>query len=154
MPLRKPKRFSLETAFEWLLALLGMVVMTVSLSYGFGTLRKAGPGLYPFLIGLFIFVFSAALLVWKSRSGGPSAPFPREGQKTLLLMSGVFCLWILLMPILGYVVVTLLVTYAFCRIMRLEGWWKPLSVSAGTALFIYLLFDYWLYIDLPRGFLG
>ncbi len=34
------------------------------------------------------------------------------------------------------------------------GWWMPLAVSGGTALFIYLLFDYWLYIDLPRGILG
>jgi len=69
-------------------------------------------------------------------------------------MVAVFCPWILMMPLLGYVVVTLLATYAFCRIMKLEGWWKPISVSAGTALFIYLLFDYWLYIDLPRGFWG
>jgi hypothetical protein len=38
--------------------------------------------------------------------------------------------------------------------MKLEGWVKPLAVSAGTALFVYLLFDYWLYIDLPRGLLG
>ena len=58
------------------------------------------------------------------------------------------------MPLLGYVIVTLLATYAFCKIMNLEGWWKPLSVSVGTAFFIWLLFDYWLYIDLPRGILG
>ena len=154
MSVRKQRGFSLETAFEWLLAVLGAGVMIVSLSYGFGTLRKAGPGLYPFFIGLFIFVFSAALLLLKSRSQASSVPFTPEEKKTLLLLSVVFCLWILLMPIFGYVVVTVLVTYAFCRIMKLEGWWKPISVSAGTALFAYLMFDYWLYIDLPRGFLG
>jgi hypothetical protein len=38
--------------------------------------------------------------------------------------------------------------------MKLEGWLKPLSISFGTTLFIYLLFDYWLYIDLPKGILG
>jgi hypothetical protein len=38
--------------------------------------------------------------------------------------------------------------------MKLEGWVKPLAVSGGTALFLYLLFDYWMYIDLPRGILG
>jgi hypothetical protein len=67
-------------------------------------------------------------------------------------MTATFCLWILVMPLLGYVLVTLLATYAFCKIMRLEGWRKPLAVSGGTALFIFLLFDYWMYIDLPRGF--
>ena len=84
-----------------------------------------------------------------------SAPlFDRDGLKKFLLMSATFCLWIIVMPFLGYVIVTLFATYAFGKIMKLEGWWKPLAVSAGTALFIYLLFDYWLYIDLPRGFLG
>jgi hypothetical protein len=29
-----------------------------------------------------------------------------------------------------------------------------LAVSGGTTLFIYLLFDYWLYVDFPRGILG
>ena len=58
------------------------------------------------------------------------------------------------MPILGYVLTTFAVTYAFCKIMKLEGWLKPLALSIATALFIYLLFDVWLYIDLPRGIFG
>jgi len=66
-------------------------------------------------------------------------------------MVATFCVWIAGMPLLGYVAVTLIATYAFCKAMSLEGWRKPLAVSAGTALFIYVLFDYWLYIDLPRG---
>ena len=69
-------------------------------------------------------------------------------------MAVTLCLWILLIPVLGYVPVTLVVTFTLCKIMQLEGWWKPFSLSAGTAFFIYLLFDYWLYIDLPRGILG
>jgi len=152
--MEKLKRFSLETAVECLLAFLGLVIMVVSLAYGFGTLRRPGPGLYPFFIGLFISVFSAALLISDPKPKDRSALFAPQGRKTFLLMIAVFCLWILLMPLLGYVVVTLLATYAFGKIMKLEGWWKPISLSAGTALFLYLLFDYWLYIDLPRGFWG
>jgi hypothetical protein len=49
------------------------------------------------------------------------------------------------------VAVTLISTIVFAKAVRLEGWRKPLAVAAGTALFIYLLFDVWLYIDLPRG---
>jgi hypothetical protein len=86
---------------------------------------------------------------------GTSKSLPaKEGARTLALMTLTFCFWILAMPLLGYVVVSLLATYAFCKVMKLEGWRKPLAVSAGTALFIYLLFDYWLYVDLPRGILG
>jgi hypothetical protein len=69
-------------------------------------------------------------------------------------MTAAFCVWILLMPLLGYVAVTLLATFGFCKVMKLEGWLKPLFISLGTTLFIYLLFDYWLYIDLPKGILG
>jgi putative tricarboxylic transport membrane protein len=144
--------FSLETAFDLLLALLGVVIMIASLGYGFGSFRRPGPGLYPFFIGLAILIFSGILSIWNLRFQAPPALVNQGGVKTFLLMMVFFSHWILLMPFFGYVVVTLIVTYGFCRVMKLEGWWKPLSVSAGTTLFIYLLFDYWLYIDLPRGF--
>ena len=112
-----------------------------------------GPGFYPIFIGGAIGVFSLFILVSELRSGPAEPPLDKGGARTLVFMASTFALWILAMPLLGYVVVTLLATYAFCKIMNLEGWWKPLAVSAGTALFIYALFDYWLYIDLPRGIL-
>jgi putative tricarboxylic transport membrane protein len=125
-----------------------------SLAYGFGTFRRPGPGLYPFLIGVSISIFSVILLILELRSPMSASLFVQGSIKTFLFMTATFCLWIAVMPFLGYVIVTLLATYAFCKIMKLEGWWKPLAVSGGTALFIYVLFDYWLYIDLPRGILG
>jgi small-conductance mechanosensitive channel len=153
-PMEKIKRFSLETVFVLLLTVLGVVIVIISLSYGFGTFRRPGPGLYPFFIGLFIVFFSLLLLPSGIKPKARPALFAKEERKTFLLMIGAFCLWILMMPLLGYVVVTFFVTFSFCRIMKLERWWKPITVSTGTALFIYLLFDFWLYIDLPKGFLG
>jgi hypothetical protein len=150
----KLKVFQFEPWFDFVLMALGVVIMMISLTYGFGTFRRPGPGLYPFFIGVSIFVFSMVLLISELRSPMGAPIFDRKGYKTFLFMIATFCLWILVMPFLGYVIVTLLATYAFGKIMKLEGWWKPLAVSAGTALFIYLLFDYWLYIDLPRGILG
>ena len=145
------KKFQLdvEILFELILVILGAVILTISLVYGFGSFRRPGPGLYPFFIGGFIFIFGIALLIagFRSPRGGPL--FGPGCLKTFLFMTATFCLWIVVMPVLGYVLVTFLATGAFGKIMNLEGWWKPLAVSAGTALFIYLLFDYWLYIDLP-----
>jgi hypothetical protein len=133
---------------------LGVVITAISWGYGFGSLRRPGPGLYPVFIGVMICIFTLSILVStvRSKAGGPV--LDKEGAKRLLLMAGTFCLWIVAMPLLGYVVVTCLATYAFCKIMKLEGWWKPLAVSVGTTLFIYLMFDYWLYVDFPRGILG
>ena len=150
----KFKKWRLETLFVLVLTVLGGLIIIIALTYGFGTFRRPGPGLYPFFIGVAIFIFSIALLIAELRAPVSAPLFGQGGIKIFLFMTVAFCLWILVMPLLGYVIVTLLVTYASCKIMKLEGWWKPLAVSAGTALFIYLLFDYWLYIDLPRGILG
>ena len=50
----KLKKWPLETAFDFILTALGMVIIITSLAYGLGTLRRPGPGLYPFFIGLSI----------------------------------------------------------------------------------------------------
>jgi len=149
----KAARFRLATCFDFLMLVLGIVIAVTSLGYGFGSFGRPGSGLYPFFIGVAIAVFAFFILISELRSDTPKPVLDREGAITLILMTATFCLWIVAMPLLGYVVVTLLAAYAFCKIMKLEGWWKPLAVSGGTALFIYLLFDYWMYIDLPRGIL-
>jgi heme A synthase len=146
-------KFRLETCFDFFLLVLGFVIAIVSLGYGFGSIGRPGPGLYPFFIGVTITIFSFFILISEFRSETTKPLLDKQDAKTLIFMTLIFCLWVVAMPLLGYVIVTLLATFAFCKVMKLEGWWKPLAVSGGTAAFIYLLFDYWLYIDLPRGIL-
>ena len=148
------RAFGLEGAFDLFLLVAGCVISYVSWGYGFGSLARPGPGLYPFFLGIAIAGFSLFVLVANRKSAHGEPPLDRDQARTLFHMAATFCLWIAFMPVLGYVVVTLIATYAFCKTMKLEGRKKPLIVSAGTALFVYLLFDVWLYIDLPRGMLG
>ncbi len=144
-----------ESFFTFLLMVLGIVIIIVSLRYGFGALRRPGPGLYPFFIGVFLILpFSIILLILGLKSKKSEPIFEKYGLRKFLLMILKFILWIIAMPYLGYVIVIFVATYCFCKVMKLEGWLKPLAMSVGTALFIYLLFGYWLYIDLPRGILG
>ena len=149
------KLFQPESFFNFLLMVLSVVIMIVSLRYGFGALRRPGPGLYPFFIGVFLILpFSIILFISGLKSKKSEPLFDQYGLRRILLMILTFILWIIAMPYLGYVIVTFVATCCFCKVMKLEGWLKPLALSVGTALFIYLLFDYWLYIDLPRGILG
>lgn len=143
--------FRAETLFDFALLVLGIAIVGVSLGYGFGSLARPGPGLYPACLGVAIAIAAFFILISNLRLAPNKLRLDGQGVTTLVLMTAAFCLWIVAMPLLGYVVVTLLAALAFCKIMRLEGWWKPLAVSGGTALFIYLLFDYWMYVDLPRG---
>ncbi len=146
--------FRLEIFFLGFLFILGAAITAVSWGYGVGNLARPGPGFYPSMVGAAIAIFSFFIFVSELKIKSRKAVLDKAGAKKLALMAATFCLWIVTMPYLGYVLVTLLATYAFCKIMKLEGWRKPLAVSGGTALFLYLLFDYWLYIDLPRGILG
>ena len=146
--------FGSERIAYFVIFMVSILIMILSLSYGLGTLAKPEPGLYPFAIGLFIFPLSLSLFIHSLRSGKKGPILNREGIKTFLSFIGACVFWILAMPLLGYVIVTLITAFGLSKIMKLEGWLKPLLLSVGTALFIYLLFDYWLYIDLPRGVLG
>ena len=144
----------LGNVFNLFLAALGVAIVVVSVGYGFGSLARPGPGLYPAFLGAAIAVWALFVLVGDLRAGSGVRGPGRGAGFTLFAMTATFSLWILAMPLLGYVLVTLLAVFSFGKIMRLEGWRKPLALSVGTALFIYVLFDHWLYVDLPRGLLG
>jgi putative tricarboxylic transport membrane protein len=148
------RAFGLEGAFNFFLLVAGCAISYVSWGYGCGSMARPGPGLYPFFLGIAIAVFSLFVLIASLKAPAGEPPLERDQTRTLIYMAATFCLWIAAMPLLGYVAVTLIATYTFCKTMKLEGRKKPLAVSLGTALFIYLLFDVWLYIDLPRGLFG
>ena len=152
--MKQAATIGLEAAFALFLLVAGAVIAYVSWGYGFGSLARPGPGLYPFFVGVAIALFAAILLGSLIQSRPRYPPIDASTARTVTVMTALLCLWILAMPVLGYVIVTALATYALCKTLKLEGWRKPLAVSAGTALFIYLLFDKWLYIDLPRGVFG
>jgi hypothetical protein len=143
-----------ERIAHLVIGILGILIMILSTSYGLGTPAKPGAGMYPFVLGLFIFPLSISLFISSLKCKKKGVLLNGREIVTFVSFIGACAFWILAMPYLGYVVVTLIATFFVSKIMRLEGWLKPLMLSAGTALFIYLLFDVWLYIDLPRGFWG
>ena len=143
--------FGLEAAFSLILLVSGGLIAYVSWGYGLGSMSRPGPGLYPFFVGIAIAVAALFTLVGTLRSGDAHPVLDSGGRRTFAIMTATFCFWILAMPVLGYVVVTLISTFVFAKAVRLEGWRKPLAVAVGTSAFIWLLFDVWLYIDLPRG---
>jgi cytochrome b561 len=151
------RRFKLEGEglFNIVQIILGLVIMILSTQLGIGTLAKPGSGLFPFFCGFLIFVLAILIMIHKEKTeNNVKVLSGRYAKKNLALMVITFILWILLMPFLGYLLVTFIGTYSFSKIMKLEGWQKPLIFSVGTMVFCYFLFDYYLYLDLPRGFWG
>ncbi len=136
------------------LTIVGLVITVLSLKLGFGSLKKPGAGLFPFLCGLLIFFQSLVLIFPRGKTVNGDASSSSYERKHLLSMATIFILWIIIMPWLGYIIVTFLAAFSFSKAIGLEGWRKPILLAAGITGFCYLLFDVYLYVDLPRGFLG
>jgi hypothetical protein len=143
-----------ELIFNIVLLIVGGIIIGMSLKLGFGTLKKPGTGLVPLWTGLIILVSAMVLIIPRGRAKASGTFFSKQEIITYSLMTLVFIGWIVTMPFLGYILGTFLCTYCFSKIMKLPGWLKPFCLSSGTTLFCYLLFDVWLYMDLPRGILG
>ncbi len=148
-----------EAGLTFGLAAFGLLLMILSYRLGLGSMKEPGPGFLPFFIGFLMMIFGSLLLgrlvtAKTKKEAGGLAFDGRSGIKRFTGMIVFFCLWLILMPWLGFIIVTFLVSLGFAKMMGLENWLKPLLISCGTTLFIYLIFDVWFYIDLPRGILG
>ena len=55
-------RAGLEAGFTFFLFAAGVLIAYLSWGYGFGSLARPGPGLYPFFVGSAIALFAAILL--------------------------------------------------------------------------------------------
>jgi putative tricarboxylic transport membrane protein len=144
-----------EVLFGCLILVCGIVALTGSVQLGFGSLAQPGAGLFPFFSGLMI-VIAAPIVIANSIFGRVCESeiiLKKDGFRTLAGVMAVFAAWILAMPTLGYVVVTFAAVLVLAKLLGLEGWLKPLALSAATSFATYILFDRLLYLDLPRGLL-
>lgn len=142
-----------EKFFNALLFVLGVVIIVGSIRIGFGQFTKPGPGLFSFFCGLILCIQSILLNVFKQeRRRKDETPKDPGAIKIFIFPIITFILWMILMPFLGWLPLTFLVTFSFAKIMQLEGWVKPLILASANTLFSYLLFGYLLLIDLPNVF--
>lgn len=151
--MKNPLKSKGELFFCGLLFILGLLIMVSSVHIGFGRFNKPGPGLFPLICGLILCVQSVALNLFKQREAEGENALSRAGApaKFLRVMAS-FVFWILLMPVLGWLPLTFLVTLSIAKTMNMEGWMKPLLLAGANTAVSYLLFGYLLAIDLPNGF--
>ena len=148
--LLKPKG---EWWFCLVLFLLGVVIMVSSVQIGFGRFTRPGAGLFPFFCGL-ILAIQSLVLIFLGQAGQERDHLLKNptDAKRFVAITAVFILWILGMPVLGWLPMTFLATLAVSKLMLLEGWLKPLLLAVANTAFSYFLFGYLLLIDLPNGF--
>jgi hypothetical protein len=149
------RRKSGELAVAALFFLLGAIVIADSMRLGFGWQEVHGPrpGYFPFHIGLILCVAS---LVNAGRAlsvrGADNKAFVEVGQLKMVLAvlvpTAVFAgsvTWI------GIYVSAVLFIGFFMRWLGKYPWWKVAGVSLGTAVILYLVFEKWFKVPLPKG---
>ena len=114
-----------------------------------GSLRSPGPGFFPFWGAVILGVFSLILLVRslriRERVGPAAIPWP-----ALLLVLGSLLGYLLFLETLGFVTVTFLFLLLLFRFGK-TGWIKSGGWAVITTTVAYLLFKFWLQVQLPRG---
>jgi len=145
---------SAEIAVAALFLMAGVLVMYDSVRLG-ATWGDDGPkpGYFPFYIGLIITVAAVMNLARGFMiPADKNPPFVLAGQLkmvlTVLVPAAVYAAaigWI------GIYVASILFIAFFMRWLGKFAWWKVVAVSAGTAVALFLIFERWFLVPLPKG---
>ena len=116
--------------------------------YGLGSLRRPGPGLWPFAVSVLIALLAIMLLV----VGRHLDDAEKFTQASLLVLAGgaTFIGLGLLLPTIGFEIPAILLGIVWLRFLGGESWRSTIVISVATTAAFYLLFLYALKIPLPH----
>ncbi len=139
-----------------ILLFLGLWIIVASIPIGFGSIKEVGAGVFPALVGGMIVMLTIANLA-RARSNVETVPSnglaSRRDARRIAAIILMAVMWILLLPFLGYILDTFVVTFFLKKVFGTRGWVEPVAQGVLTTIFVFALFDIVFYIDLPRGFL-
>jgi hypothetical protein len=129
---------------------VGIGGAVLAYGYGLGSLRRPGPGLWPFVVSVVIAILAVVLLATGRRLADSEAftrasALPAIGIVTFAGLGA-------LMPVVGFEIPSLLLCAVWLRFLGGESWRSTIVVSVGTVAAFYFLFLYGLRIPLPHLF--
>ena len=129
---------------------VGLGGALLAYGYGLGSLRRPGPGLWPFVISVVIVLLALALLL----AGRHLTDSERFTRSSVLPVVGIatFVMLGALMPMIGFEIPSLLLCAIWLRFLGGESWRSTIVVSVVTVAAFYFLFLYGLRIPLPHLF--
>jgi putative tricarboxylic transport membrane protein len=145
--------------FSFLTAVFGATVAIFSATrLGFGSKSEIGSGFFPFIIGVVLvtagLISGISSVRRQDNMTGGELQLAQNSVRRVVYTVIAYIAWLLLTPFLGYVPATFPVSIALAKTMGLERWVWPIVLSLAITLSLYLLFDVFFYVDLPRGILG
>jgi hypothetical protein len=130
-----------------------------SLKFDYMTAYTPGPGFHPFWLGVCLGLLSLALMVNTfRRRGGLKSEEKRLPEGKSLLRVGLILMFTagfaLSMTTLGFIPTVLLFVFLVLFVLENYTLFKSILYSCIMSGTVFLIFRYWLNVDLPRGWLG
>ncbi len=127
---------------------LGLGAAFLAQGYGLGSLRRPGPGLWPFAVSVLIAALAVLLLV-VGRRLDDAEKFTRASFLAVV-GAATFVGLGLLLPTIGFEIPAILLGIVWLRFLGGESWRSTIVISVATTAAFYLLFLYGLKIPLPH----
>jgi len=139
-----------------ILLMIGLLIMGGGLHYNLGALEQPGAGFLPFFSGLFVTVFSAATLFQniKHRWRPLQALWEETRWQRALILTVCLICYSAFLSYLGFLLSTTLFMGVLLKVMEGKSWRMTILASISTTVGFYLVFQTWLQVQLPRGFLN
>jgi len=149
------KRLDFLSSGFWLM--VGVLICEESWRINLGEFHNPGPGFLPFGAGLILAGGALAVLAKALRSGpGREGAFwaDRRRWPKVCLTLGCIIFYGLFLESLGFLLTTFLSMGFLFRVIAPQRWRTVLMGALFSAVGAYLIFQTWLQVELPKGFLG
>ena len=131
-------------------------IMVESLRLPLGSWRDPGAGFFPLLTGLILMGLSVINYLQARR--GPDNEkrpwYPEERWPNVIMVVAGLVVYTVILGILGFTVSTFLLIVFLMRAIEPQKWMVTLGESVLGASILYMLFEYWLQVQLPKGTWG
>jgi putative tricarboxylic transport membrane protein len=147
------KKYDLYGGFFWLAIAVGVGALAIKL--GLGTIRKPGPGLFPFLICLILALFSSCLIYATVRERNRIAineERPSFNRNVFLILAAIL-LYALALEILGYIIASFILFLYLYKSHAGKHWRTSIFITMVVVFVTYYLFAVILNSQIPKGFL-
>jgi hypothetical protein len=135
-----------------------VMILVESVPHYFDPRGSLGSGAYPCYIALLLAICGLSILTqWFRGNRQTKAPpfFPRgRGGRLLACTAASLVAHRIGTDILGFTFASFLLMIYQMRLLGHHRWWLTLALSVLFVGLVAYTFSQWLYMDLPRGFLG
>jgi putative tricarboxylic transport membrane protein len=138
---------------------LGLGQCFESWRLGLGTVSEPESGFMPFVLGLVIILLAGLLFLesyvaWKHAPARKGSLWAEVHWRRILWVSLLLLGYSLLLPKIGYLVATFLLTVFLLRGAEPMKWVTTLVIGFLTSVITYYVFGVWLSVPFPRGILS